>query len=404
MALAALDLAGVPSPALRTLATEVATDAGIRVAAAGTTGSTPATRLTVVADDASFAGQAYRLSVTAGSASLGPAIEIRAGDEAGAWNGLLSLAHLVVAEGSGTWIRTADIADAPGFRRRGVILDPYVLPDVGVTEASKALLMARLRFAIRYKANFLDLVDRVPWPALVSTCADHHVELMNGLGYQNSIVDWGPTEMRRRIDEVMDAGTRSIALNFDDLAASYPVALATSHAAAFNDLYGYIRGRDPGCLVSTVLVPYGGVPGRRLVGSEPGQGEQYLAVMRDALPADVRVFWTGDGGVFSPTVTASGARAYRDAIGHEIALWDNDTITYARERKACRGRAADLGSVVPTYMGNLAGESPWTDTNGEFALVTSLLYAWNPQAYDPDRAADTANRITSRFGRSAADT
>jgi len=115
--------------------------------------------------------------------------------------------------------------------------------------------------------------------------------------------------------------------------------------------------------------------------------------VRDALPADVRVFWTGDGGVFSATVTTAGARAYADAVGHELGLWDNDAITFSRARKPCSGRDADLGTVVHAYMGNLAGESSWSGTNGEFALLTSLLYTWNPGTYDPDAAAVTAERL-----------
>ena len=91
---------------------------------------------------------------------------IRAGDEAGAYYGLLSLARLAVAEGSTRWLRAATVEDSPGFARRGAILDPYVLPDVGVTDASRALLLQRLRFGVRYKLNFLDLLDRTPWPEL----------------------------------------------------------------------------------------------------------------------------------------------------------------------------------------------------------------------------------------------
>ena len=86
--------------------------------------------------------------------------------------------------------------------------------------------------------------------------------------------------------------------------------------------------------------------------------------MHDALPPDVRVFWTGDGGVFSETVTADGARAYAEAVGREIALWDNDTIRFSAELTPVSGRAGDLASAVRTYMGNLAGEASWDGTNG----------------------------------------
>jgi hypothetical protein len=46
-------------------------------------------------------------------------------------------------------------------------------------------------------------------------------------------------------------------------------------------------------------------------------------------------------------------------------------------------------------MGNLAGEADWSGTNGQFALLTSLFYTWNPTTYDPAAAAASAERILS---------
>jgi hypothetical protein len=376
----------VPSAALRSLLDEVATDARIPVAAAFADGRRQA-RLIVTADDPSFASQAYRLEVT--PTTDGPAVTVRAGDEAGAYYGLLSLARLVVAEGSTRWLRAATVDDAPGFTRRGAILDPYVLPDVGVTDASRALLLERVRFGVRHKLNFLDLLDRTPWPEIVRLCDDHHVELMNGIGYEDRLTVTPRDQVKRQLDELLDAGTRSFSFDWDDMPLTDPVAQAHEQAGILRDLYDYVRGRDPGIRVSAVFPPYAHVPGLNL----SDNGQRYLAQMPGAFPADVRVFWTGDGGAFSPTVTAAGARAYATAVGHEIGLWDNDTIDFSRDRKPCSGRAADLATVAHTYMGNLAGEADWSGTNGEFALLTSLFYTWNPTTYDPATAAAAAERI-----------
>ena len=360
----ALAPVAVPSAALRVLLDEVAAEARIPVAPAVVDGRRQA-RLSVVSDDPSFADQAYRLEVT--PTADGPAVTVRAGDEAGAYDGLLSLARLVVADGSTTWVRAATVDDAPGFARRGAILDPYVLPDIGVTDASRALLLERVRFGVRHKLNFLYLPDRGPWPELVRYCDAHHVELMFAEGYH----DW-PTEAPRQqlgdaIAAQLDAGVRSIALCADEDQTTNPEALARLHADIFTELYNRIRGRSTFVRVSALLPVYGGIPGQRLVNSPEGHGERYLAVMHDALPADVRVFWTGDGGVFSDTVTAAGARAYADAVGHELIFWDNDTITSSEERQPCSGRATDLDTVAHGYVGNLVGETLWNGTNGEFA-------------------------------------
>jgi len=377
------------SDALRGLVDDVAADAGIPVVAAVEDGRRQA-RLRITADDPSFAAQAYHLEVV--PTSDGPDVTIRAGDEAGAFYGLVSLTRLIVTDGSTCWMRAAVVDDAPGFARRGAILDPFVLPDIGVTAASRALLLERVRLGVRYKLNLVDLPARAPWPELVRYCEAHHVEVMAAVGYQNVLTTWSRDEARARVDEMVDAGARSIALCWDDISTRDPDTLASRHAAVFGDLYGYLRGRDPGIRLSAVLPPYGGIPGQNLVFSEPGDGERYLAVMHDALPADVRVFWTGDGGVFSDRVTTAGAKAYADAVGHEIGLWDNNSIGFSRDRRPCSGRAPDLSTVVRTYMGNLAGESNWQETGGEVALLTSLFYTWNPAIYDPASAAVAAER------------
>jgi hypothetical protein len=264
-----------------------------------------------------------------------------------------------------------------------------VLPDIGVTADSRALLLERVRFGVRYKLNFVDLPDRTPWPEIVRFCDDHHVELMVAKGYRDWLTATPRDQVKEALGAQLDAGAHSLSLNWDDMPLTDPVAIAHEQAAILRDLYGYLRGRDPSVRVSAVFPPYGGVPGRNL--SDTGQ--RYLAQMPGAFPSDVRVFWTGDGGVFSDTVTTGGARAYADAVGHELGFWDNDAMRFSTGRQPCNGRAPDLSSVVHTYMGNLVTGDPWHGTNGEFALLTSLLYTWNPSTYDPAAAATTAERI-----------
>lgn len=371
------ELVTVDAPvATKALLAELAAERAIPLGAELTVGRRQA-RLTVTIDHAAYRTQAYRLDVTTGDD--GPAVSVRAGDEAGAYYGLLSLAQLIDTSGTTMRLRAATIDDAPGFLRRGAILDPA--PTTGIsTPETRRQLLDRVRFGVQYKLNFVDLL-REPWPELVRYCEDHFVELMVAFGYRDALT----TDPRPRTKAILaawlDAGAHSITLNWDDIPTTDPEGLAQRHAEAFGDLYAFLRSRDPGVRVSTVLPPYGGVPGQRLVGSQAGEGERYLALMKAALPDDVRVFWTGDGGVFSARVTTDGAQRYADAIGHEIALWDNDATRFSQGRLPCSGRAADLATVVPTYMGNLAGDSMWSGTNGEFALLTSLFYTWNPVAY-----------------------
>jgi hypothetical protein len=378
------------SDPVRALLGEAAADARIGVAGARVEGRRQA-RLSVIADDRSLAAQAYQLDIT--PAADGPAIAIRAGSDAGVHYALRSLAELVVADGARGWIRAATIGDAPGFERRGAILDPWVLEAGGVTAASRAQLLDRVRLGVRHKLNFVTLPDRTPWPELARYCAGHHVELMVLKGYRDWLSATPRAQVKDALAAQLDAGARSISLDWDDIPTADPETLARTHAAVFRDLYGDLRRRDPGVRISTVLPPYGGIPGQGLVFSLPGNGERYLAVMRDALPGDVRVFWTGDSGIRSASVTRAGAEAYAGAIGHELGLWDNDAVAFARGRLPCSGRAPDLQAVVHTYMANLGLEARWEGTNGEFAMLTTLDYAWNPAAYSPTTAARAADQF-----------
>jgi len=386
--------ADVPSTITALLA-ELATERHIPMGIGVTPGPRQA-RVNVTIDGASLPVQAYQLGIA--DAQDGPTVIVRAGDEAGAFYGLLSLAQLVVTQGSTMRLRTTTIDDAPGFVRRGAILDPA--PQTGVTTpASRTELLDRVRLGVQYKLNFVDLPGRTPWPELVRYCDDHFVEVMVGWGYRDALTTTPRQQVKDGLAAQLDAGARSIALNWDDIRIVDPESMARRHADVFLDLYAFLRARDPGVRVSAVLPPYGGVPGRQLVGAAAGDGERYLAVMKTALPDDVRVFWTGDGGIFSTTVTATAAKAYADAVGHELGLWDNDAIDFSRERRPLSGRATDLATVVSTYMGNLAGEANWKGTNGEFAMLTALSYAWNPATYDPESAAAAAERILAARSR-----
>lgn len=387
----------LPGASFSTLLDEVAADARVPVATTVSGGRRQA-RLSVRVDDPSLRSQAYRLEVVA--ADDGPGVTIQAGDEAGAYYGLVSLGQLLVADGATTWLRAATVDDAPGFVRRGAILDPAPLTGVS-TEESRALLLDQVRFGVRHKLNFVDLPDRTPWPELVRYCDSHHVELMVGKGYRDRLTVTLRQQVKDELTALLNIGVRSISLAWDDIPATNPEALAREHAEIFRDLYDHLRGREPGIRVSAVLPPYGGIPGRNLVASAEGSGERYLAVMRDALPDDVRVFWTGDGGVFSARVTTGGAKAYAAAVGHEIGLWDNDARRFAQGRLPCSGRAADLATAVSAYMGNLVGVALWKGTNGEFALLTTLFYAWNPSAYDPSAAAASAERMLATTSATA---
>ena len=358
---------------------EVAAEAGLALADSPAA-DRPQARLTLEIPVAGLPAQGYRL-VIARSKGIGADVAIQAGDEAGAYYGLLSMAQLIVADGGTARIRLATVEDRPSFLRRGVILtaDP----------------LDRVRFGVAYKLNFLYKRIQPDEPGmvqLIAYCRSHYVTLMSLVGYGDYLTATPRAEIEAVLKSQFDLGIRNFSLNFDDIWSDDPAGLAASQAAAFNDLYGYLRSLDPAIEIAITTGRYSGVPDN--MGAD---ARNYLKILTSKLPADVMVFWTGDG-VVSARVQTAGARAYSEFIGHEIGLWDNEGTQYVGWRLPVSGLDADLPAVISTFMTNMSIDEDWTGSNGQFALLTDLMYAWRPETYDPSAARDLAEELLRSAG------
>lgn len=351
--------------------------------------------LAIRIDAGDLPAQAYRLDVTADKGAV--RIEVHGRDDPGAFYGIQSLRQLIATDSGVSDVRIASVRDQPGFPRRGAILDTHQPP----TAQDRLAQLERVRFGARFKMNLLSLPDATPEhslpdAALIAFCDAHFIELLSMAGYRNWLTSMPRATLKAFLRRQVDLGIRSFSLNWDDIGlsmASNPDLLVRDHAEVLNDVYGFLRALDPAIRVSVTLPPYGGIPGVNLGPGQPdGSGERYLELMRDRMPDDVTVFWTGDGGIFSHAVTTDGARAYSQAIGQPIYLWDNVAMSEARQGMPIIGGDADLADAVDAYMGNLAAGLPVTgdDTaaadDAKLTLVTALDYAWNPAAYDPEAA------------------
>lgn len=367
-----------PTGNLRDRVSEVAADAGLALADSAEA-DRPQARLTLKIGVAGLPAQGYRLAITR-SKGVGADVTIQARDEAGGYYGLLSIAQLIVAAGGTARIRTATVEDHPSFLRRGLILtaDP----------------LERVRFGVEYKLNFLYKRIQPNEPGmteLVAYCRSHYVTFMSLVGYRDYLTATPRADVEAVLADQYDLGIRSFSLNFDDIWSGDPAALAASQAGAFNDFYAYLRSLDPTVEVAITTGAYTGLPDKLSPAART-----YLTLMKSKLPADVLVFWTGDGGAFG--ITAAGAQAYSTFVGHKIGLWDNDGIRFIDGRLPLSGREADLATVISTYMANMADDKAWTGSNGQFALLTELMYGWRPETYDPFAARDLAEELLRSGG------
>jgi hypothetical protein len=115
----------------------------------------------------------------------------------------------------------------------------------------------------------------------------------------------------------------------------------------------------------------------------------YLYVIARELDPGVVVFWTGDA-VVTPRISAAAGRAYREAVAHELFIWDNYPVNDDRPTMhlgPVTGRDPDLAEVAIGYMSNPMRRQ---DQLNRLALSTVADYAWDTAMYDPERSIERA--------------
>lgn len=116
-----------------------------------------------------------------------------------------------------------------------------------------------------------------------------------------------------------------------------------------------------------------------------GQDQQpYLETLARELHPDVYLFWTGDAVVGK--ISRRAAESFKRLSGHRLFLWDNYPVNDDQPTMhlgPIRGREAGLAAVIDGYMSN-----PMCKQNelNRLPLATCADYAYNPDAYDPDRS------------------
>ena len=339
------------------------------------------------------ARQGYRLEVR--ESREGVLIRIDGGDAAGAFYGMQSLRQLGARSPAGPMIRPAEVRDWPLIARRGLIW-------FGGAQGRGDSIVAILRLASQYKMNFF-MGPEVRWnldeataimPGIRAYAESRHIELCALLGWKDLLLRIPAAEITKYYADRAALGFGTLTVSFDDLeleTREQAQEAARAQVALANRVYGSLRENFPDLRFIFTPVAYGGLPGQ-FAFVKPDAEFAYLDVIAQGLPGDMPAFWTGDGGVFSPQVTARGAADFARAAGRKPFFWDNDTIRFANRFDPVSGREAGLHKEIVGYVANLNEfETEWREErNAQFTLLTAALYAWNPEAYSPDAAAAAA--------------
>ncbi|MCP2635544.1 beta-N-acetylglucosaminidase domain-containing protein [Microbacterium sp. HD4P20] len=348
--------------------------------------------------------EAYRLEVSGGRAV------VEASDVRGLRHASATLEEL--ADANGGRVPGIRIEDAPALRWRGIIEGFYGEP------WSHDERLSALHFAGRVKLNsYVYAPKDDPWHRerwrdlyppdalarlveLAREGAANGVDVVVALHPAGSMVFADDAEhelLAAKATQLLDAGIPSIALLFDDVPMTPTndldrerfgddgAGIGTAHAlTASRFLADVLRPRRADAELLVVATDYAGT-----------RASDYRTAFAAGLPDDTYVWWTGRDIVVGE-ITRADIDAAGEVFGDRLLLWDNFPVN-----DFDRGRAF-LGPLLGR-TGDLDGSAlrgAWTNPMVEFApgcfgMAAFADWAWNPAAYDPQRAARAALRIVA---------
>jgi hyaluronoglucosaminidase len=231
-------------------------------------------------------------------------------------------------------------------------------------------------------AEFRELADRA---------AERHVDFVYSLSPGADICHTGDEDyhlLTAKTQALYDAGVRSFALFFDDIAAELscpsdrarfgadPSPAAAAQAYLLDRFAaGFLATRPGGSPLLTVPTEYNGTG-----------ASTYKQRFAALVPPEVHVMWTGQQ-VISPAVTDADVAAARDLYAHPLVLWDNYPVNDAQPDRLYLGPLTGRGPdpAASGSRGLLANPMVQAEPS-KLALATVADYAWNPAAYDPARS------------------
>ena len=245
---------------------------------------------------------------------------------------------------------------------------------------------------------------------LVERARANHVRFTFALSPGTSICYSDPDDVKAlvaKLQSVYDLGVRTFSVPLDDI--SYTKWNCDADREAFGE-----PGKGPAAEAQVGLL---NKVQREFVDANPGTHplqtvpteygdlteSAYKKVLREKLDDGIEIMWTGTD-VVPPEITKAQAARASELFGRKVFVWDNypvNDFTNTRGRlllapydKRERGLSENVSGLVSNPM-NQASAS-------KLAVFTIADFAWNDQAYDPERSgAQAANYLAGGDARTA---
>lgn len=302
------------------------------------------------------------------------------------------------------------VVDWPAFPVRGVIEGFYGEPWTPEARAGMLRFLAAHRFNTFVYGPKDDPYHRGAWREpypdaafaavreQIDLCAAEGLRfvycLAPGLDFQYSS-DADLARICTKYRALYDAGVRHFGLLFDDIPYVFLndadvsvygessmenyAPLGVAHAAVTAHVLEILRAWDADCTLVFCPVEYHG-----------DCASPYVRALRDGLPADVDVFYTGPH-VCSGRLETHHTRRVGEHFGRPITFWDNYPVNDASmtgrlHTNPITGRDPDLWTAA---RGLISNPMPQCEAS-KIALATIAAYLWAPERYDPAEAQRVA--------------
>ncbi|MCK6552443.1 protein O-GlcNAcase, partial [Myxococcota bacterium] len=240
--------------------------------------------------------------------------------------------------------------------------------------------------------------------ALAAEARDLDVDLCATLSPGNGILYSDPAERRRleeKLDELVDLGVTCLSLAFDDIPrdlrpedeARYAGGIGEAQADLVRELFPRLAASHPGVRLGFTPTDYWT--------TAMEEHPEYTAALKDALPRDVFLGWTGRE-IVAPTVTEADVDDVTAMWGRPPFMGDNYPVSDSARDV---GRL-QLGPVTGRDAAAITAPEGWLTNTlclpraSMIAVATIAEQLWSPDRYDED---DAWRRSLARAGGAGTD-
>ncbi len=325
---------------------------------------------------------------------------IEAATEKGAFRAVNTFAKLVVANE----LKIGCAEDYPLFETRGYIEGFYGRTWADEKRISVMQLMAKYGMNTYYYAPKDDAYHREKWrekypeedmislKALFEEAKENFLSfnwcIGPGLTYKYTS-DEDFDLLIDKIKSIYDIGVRGFGLLLDDIPWDFQYeedakkyeGIVDAHIDLINRTYNALKAFDSHIKLTVCPTQYSG-----------NENDYYVTKFGKNIPADVRMFWTGQE-ICSRVLTVREAQELLRSTDHMPLYWDNYPVNDCEMFQemhlgALIGRDKDLYKACDGLISNVMEYAECS----KIPLMTIADYLWNPVDYNPDASLKNAHK------------